>query len=78
MLPCSRQATLLLAVLAIVFAPVLLAQSAGTAGLTGTVTDQSGAAVPNVTVTLTSNDTNQVRTAATGGDGQYKFTLLPK
>ena len=77
LLPHSRQATLLLAVLAIVFAPVLLAQSAGTAGLTGTVIDPSGAAVPNVTVTLTSNDTNQVRTAATGGDGQYKFTLLP-
>src|SRR6185369_5249489 len=45
--------------------------------LTGTVTDPSGAAVPNVTVTLTSNDTNQARTATTGNDGEYKFTLLP-
>jgi len=77
LLPSSRQAALLLAFLAIVFAPVLLAQSAGTAGLTGTVTDPSGAAVPNVTVTLTSNDTNQARTATTGNDGEYKFTLLP-
>jgi len=57
--------------------PALLAQSAGTSGLTGTVTDPSGASVPNVTVTLTSADTNQARTAVTGGDGQYKFTLLP-
>ena len=56
---------------------LLLGQSAGTAGLTGTITDPSGAAVPNVTVTLTSNDTNQVRTATSGGDGTYRFTLLP-
>jgi len=57
--------------------PALKAQSAGTSGLSGTITDPSGAAIPNVTVTLTSNDTNQVRTAITGADGQYKFTLLP-
>src|ERR1700677_2699719 len=55
----------------------LMAQSAGTSGLTGTVTDPSGAAIPSVTVTLTSNDTNQARNATTGSDGQYKFTLLP-
>ena len=65
------------AIFLIVAAGALLAQSAGTAGLVGTITDPSGAAVPNVTVTLTSNDTNQVRTATSGGDGQYKFTLLP-
>src|SRR5580698_6154776 len=57
--------------------PSLLAQSAGTSGLSGVITDPSGAAIPNVTVTLTSNDTNQARTAVTGVDGQYKFTLLP-
>jgi Carboxypeptidase regulatory-like domain/TonB-dependent Receptor Plug Domain len=28
-------------------------------------------------VTLTSNDTNQTRTATTGTDGSYKFALLP-
>jgi Carboxypeptidase regulatory-like domain/TonB dependent receptor-like, beta-barrel len=59
------------------FSPSLMAQSAGTSGLTGTITDPSGAAIPSVTVTLTSNDTNQVRSATTGPDGQYKFTLLP-
>src|SRR5580704_14488610 len=57
--------------------PSVWAQSAGTSSLTGTITDPSGAAIPNVTITLTSNDTAQTRSATTGGDGQYKFTLLP-
>src|ERR1700722_16409762 len=55
----------------------LMAQSTGTAGLAGNVTDQTGAAVPNVTVTLINNDTGQTRTAVTGADGTYKFSLLP-
>jgi len=67
----------LLAVLSLAGAPRLLAQSAGTAGVAGTVTDPSGAAVPQVTVTLTSADTGQSRTAVTGSDGAYRFTLLP-
>jgi Carboxypeptidase regulatory-like domain/TonB dependent receptor len=55
----------------------LLAQSAGTAALTGTVTDPSGAVIPNVTVTITSTDTGQVRTVTTGADGVYRFSLIP-
>jgi hypothetical protein len=60
-----------------VSASTLMAQSAGTSALAGTVTDPSGASVPNVTVTLTSNATGQTRTATTGADGTYRFTLLP-
>src|SRR5215469_815181 len=55
----------------------LFAQSAGTGALTGTVTDTSGAVVPGATVVLTSTDTNQVRSATTGAEGGYKFSLLP-
>src|SRR5262249_50972731 len=43
----------------------------------GTLTDPSGAAIPGVTVTLINLDTNQPRTATTGTDGNYKFSLLP-
>ena len=57
--------------------PSLLAQSAGTGALEGTVTDPSGAVIPNVTVSLTSADTNQSRTVTTSADGSYKFGLLP-
>jgi hypothetical protein len=72
-----RKALLLWTLCAMIFAPSLMAQSAGTGALTGTITDPSGAAVPNVTVTLTSVDTNQTRTDTTGAAGTYKFALLP-
>ncbi len=77
MLSALRSALLLSALCALVFTPSLKAQSAGTGALTGIISDPSGAAVPGVTVTLTSVDTNQVRTATTGSDGNYKFALLP-
>ena len=70
-------AVLAVALLLAFFVPALMAQSAGTSGLSGTITDPSGAAIPNVTVTITSNDTGQSRSATTGTDGVYKFTLLP-
>ncbi len=53
------------------------AQSSGTGAISGTVTDPQGRAVPNATITLTSLGTNQERTATTGSDGVYKFSLLP-
>ncbi len=61
----------------LLFAANSLAQSAGTGALTGTLTDTSGGVVAAATVTLTSTDTNQTRVVTTGGDGVYKFSLLP-
>ena len=76
--PCTRLLVgALLCLLLTTAVPSLMAQSAGTAALAGTVTDPSGAAVPNVTVTITNNDTGQTRTTTTGADGSYKFSLLP-
>src|SRR6266566_2756789 len=59
------------------FTSLLLAQSAGTGALTGTVSDPTGGVVPGATVVLTSTETNQARTATTGTEGTYKFSLLP-
>ena len=53
------------------------AQTAGTGAIAGTVTDPTGAIVPNVNVTSTSLATGQTRTTTTGSDGVYKFSLLP-
>jgi outer membrane receptor protein involved in Fe transport len=56
--------------------PALPGQSANTAAFTGTVTDPSGALVPNVAVTATNLATNQARTVTTGTDGVYRIPLL--
>jgi hypothetical protein len=73
----SRCAWLIVASLLAVLAPSLLAQSASTGALTGTVSDATGAVAPNVRVTATSTDTAQARTTTTGTDGTYRFGLLP-
>ena len=45
--------------------------------ISGTVTDSSGAVVPNAEVTVTNNATNLVRTAVTDESGFYTVTNLP-
>src|SRR5262245_62920958 len=42
----------------------------------GTVTDSSGAAVPNATVTITNTGTNVSETTKTNGSGNYTQTRL--
>ena len=49
------------------------AQATNTGTVVGTVTDQSGAVVPDATVTLTDLSTNDTRTTVTGHTGQYAF-----
>ena len=46
------------------------------AGLTGTVTDSSGAVMPGAKVTLTSSETGAQREGATNESGFYEFTAL--
>ena len=48
-----------------------------TADILGTVTDQTGASVPNASVTLTNLGTNDQRTVQSNASGDYTFTLLP-
>jgi hypothetical protein len=49
------------------------AQIAGTGSIQGTVTDATGAVIPNATVTLTNASTRVTRTAATDSSGVYVF-----
>jgi hypothetical protein len=57
-------------------APLMMAQI-NTANLSGLVTDPSGAAIPNVTVTVTAPATGYTRTLQTDGAGYYSFQDLP-
>src|SRR5271165_2740898 len=45
--------------------------------LTGTVTDQSGAIVPNATVSATNTDTGAIRETTADGGGLYQLSSLP-
>jgi len=64
-------------VIALLMTPSLVAQSLVSGDLTGTVTDPSGAVVPNATVTLKNNGTGQSRTTTSTNSGSYRFSLLP-
>ena len=61
---------------ALVVAPQLWAQNP-TGTLTGTVVDNSGAALPGVTITATSPNLQGQRSVQTGGNGSYKLAFLP-
>ncbi|HVO58210.1 MAG TPA: carboxypeptidase-like regulatory domain-containing protein, partial [Dongiaceae bacterium] len=65
---------LLLALLA--FAPVTLSQQT-LGGITGTVTDASGGAIAETTVTLVSDGTSLTRSTKTSEVGSYDFVNLP-
>ena len=48
-----------------------------TADILGTVTDATGAVIPNATVVLTNTGTNEKRTTTSNSSGDYTFSLLP-
>jgi len=72
-----RNRILLLLVLVGLLPSLACAQIAITGKITGVVTDASGAAVPNATVTVKSTSLMSVRTTNSGADGSYLFDLLP-
>jgi hypothetical protein len=51
--------------------------SATTGAINGKVTDESGAALPGVTITIASPSMQGTRTTVTGGDGSYRFPAIP-
>jgi hypothetical protein len=52
------------------------AQSLTTGGVSGNITDATGAVIPNATVTLTDRDNGSVQTASSNGSGEFRFSLL--
>jgi hypothetical protein len=71
------QTVLLIAVVAIFsLASGTLAQTVQGV-ITGTITDPSGASVPNATITITNAGTGISQTTTTSSDGSYRFSLVP-
>ena len=57
--------------------PVLSHGQQLTATLSGTVTDSSGAVIPNATITVTQTTTNAMRAVQSDASGNYSITSLP-
>src|SRR5580692_7726059 len=77
--PCKQIGAFLwsLAVFALAqVVPPLIAQTA-TEVVRGTVSDENGKTVANVTVTATRTDSGQKQTTNTGPEGTYKLDLPP-
>src|SRR5437868_11802538 len=59
------------------FAGSVIAQTSTTGSIEGTITDPNGAAVPGVTVKVTSPNLISAQTATTDSSGRYKVLNLP-
>ncbi|MFB3828816.1 MAG: carboxypeptidase regulatory-like domain-containing protein [Bryobacteraceae bacterium] len=63
--------------LCLLFIAAALSAQVSTQSIFGTLTDASGAVIPNVTVTATNVETNFSRDARTDSAGQYSIRFLP-
>lgn len=72
----SSGAPLMAAFFVLACAPVLLGQR-GRASISGTITDTTGAVIPNATVTVTNTDNGFTVSTSTSDIGSYVLPLLP-
>jgi hypothetical protein len=75
-IPATAALLALLAAALLFSAASLVAQSTISGGITGAVTDPSGAVVPNAAVTLKNDTTGQTQTVTTNSSGVYRFSFL--
>src|SRR5579884_4135282 len=67
----------LIVLAALLFPSAVHARGQGLGRINGTVTDSTGATVPNATITATRSDTNATVTAISSNDGSYVIPSLP-
>jgi hypothetical protein len=72
----ARRILVLLLLALIPFLAIIVRADTG-GGISGTVTDQTGAVVPDTTVTALNLDTTVQQTTKTNANGFYAFTTLP-
>jgi hypothetical protein len=73
----TRAASRTVALSALLLAPYALYAQGTTATLSGTVTDPTGAVVPNAVVVLKNTKSTDVRTSKSGGSGDFSFSAVP-
>jgi hypothetical protein len=73
----SKKLYIFVPLLASLFSAVLFAQVGNQASVEGTVTDFSGAVVPNVAIKLTNTGTGAVFTDTSNASGYFRFPVIP-
>src|SRR5579862_8849931 len=73
----KRSLVLLVSVIAWLAMPVLTRSQDATGRIIGTITDPSGAVVPDVQITVTNTATQDIRKAVTNQDGYFQILALP-
>src|SRR5260370_26141814 len=75
--PLLRSVIAILALVLLTLATsVMIAQTITSGDIAGTVTDPSGAVLPQVKVTLKNAGTGAIQNAATNAQGAYRFSFL--
>jgi hypothetical protein len=69
-------AAVTLTVAPIVLSPAAYAQSATTGAISGTITDPSGAAVPNASISIKNTSEGSTQETKSNGSGNYRASLL--
>ena len=72
----AKSARLALALLVLTLLPSSVLAQSSTGAISGTIADDSGAALPGITVTVTNIATNVVRTTVSNETGHYQVGLL--
>jgi hypothetical protein len=68
--------SILIAVLGMAFTPLVRAQGLVSSGIAGSISDESGRAISNATVTAVHVPTNSAYTAVSGPNGRFRFSGL--
>jgi len=73
----SQRRSLMVVTLVLILLGAFQVQAQTTGTIYGTISDPNGAAIGGATVTVSSQERNLKRTATTGAEGAYTFTVLP-
>ncbi|MEA2568163.1 MAG: hypothetical protein QOI24_164 [Acidobacteriota bacterium] len=76
-MPGSTRARISVLIFAMLLLSTALFAQSGSGSLSGRVLDETGAALPGVTVTATNDATGSTRTDVTSADGSYHFGSIP-
>src|SRR5690348_13913356 len=73
-----KTAGLIISIFLLIFATHAFAQTGTEGSILGTITDSTGAAIPEAAVTITNTETGVVKKAISDGTGYFQVLALPR